>query len=355
MCVSLFCKGVFAMSKNDDIENKARSVLKGICKVCPICDARSCIGVVPGMGGKGSGIGFRRNRLALEKTLINMRTIHSVKQPNTDYDFFGINLAFPALGAPMCETTYNFLGRIDDYAFIYNQVVGALSAGTIAFTGDSAMPPLFEMGLQIYRDKAPGKAVPVIKPRKPEEIIERIKLAENYEAKAVGIDIDAAGFDSFNLAGQPVAPINAYNLRKIIASTSLPVIIKGVMTIDEALMAVDCGAAAIVVSNHGGRSMDSTPGSAEVLPEIADAIKGSARILLDGGIRSGEDILKALALGAEAVLIGRPVAIAATGGEINGVSSLLEDYREELNKAMLLTGCKNLDSITGKTIRRVNI
>lgn len=341
------------MKSKKDIIDQARSVLKGICKVCPICDARSCIGDVPGMGGKGSGLGFRRNRLALERTLINLRTLHNVKKPDTGYDFFGLSLSFPALGAPMCETTYNFLGRVDDYAFIYNQVVGALSADTIALTGDSAMPPLFTMGLQIYREKACGKAVPVIKPRKADEISKRIALAEEYEAVAVGVDVDAAGFDSFNRAGQPVAPISPYYLRKIIAGTILPVIIKGIMTVDEALRAVDCGAAAIVVSNHGGRSMDSTPGSAEVLPEIAMAVKGSAKILFDGGIRSGEDILKALALGAEAVLVGRPVAIAAVGGEADGVKNILDTYRLQLEKAMLLSGCRDLNSVNAKTIRTV--
>lgn len=116
------------------------------------------------------------------------------------------------------------------------------------------------------------------------------------------------------------------------------------MTADEAYQAAECGAAGLVISNHGGRTMDSTPGTAEVLPEIASAVKGSIRILIDGGFRSGDDILKALALGAEAVLIGRPVAIAAVGGGKKGVSILILQLHDEFRRSMLLTGssCNSL-------------
>jgi len=109
-----------------------------------------------------------------------------------------------------------------------------------------------------------------------------------------------------------------------------------------------------VVSNHGGRSLDFTPGSAEVLPEIVSAVRGKTRILLDGGIRSGEDVLKAVALGAEAVLVSRPVAIAAIGGESQSVAFLFQQYHRELITGMLLTGYTDLSGRNPGVIRRIN-
>ncbi len=334
-----------------EVHTQARKQLKGICRVCPVCDGRACISGVPGMGGRGSRIGFMRNKAALDEILLNLRTIHRTVTPNTEYDLFGVKLSMPVLGAPMCETTYNFLGNVDDYQFINAQVEGAESAGTLAFTGDSPDPPLYGMGLQAIREKAGGKGIPIIKPREPAEIIKRIKMAEKSGVTAVGIDIDAAGFENLNRADQPVAPLSVAQLEQITASTDLPVIVKGIMTADEAVKAVDCGAAGLVVSNHGGRALDSTPGTAEVLPEIASTVKGTIRIFLDGGIRSGEDVLKALALGAEAVLVGRPVAIAAIGGGSEGVRLLYQQLQDDLKRAMLLTGCADLSSVGPRVIR----
>lgn len=342
------------MKDIDEVFNKARYTMKGICKVCPVCDGRSCITGVPGMGGRGSRTGFRRNRAAFERVLLNLRTMHDAADPDTGYDFFGVKLSFPVMGAPMCETTYNFLGKVDDYKFIKAQVAGAEAAGTIAFTGDSPDPPLYGMGLQAIREEAGKKGVPIIKPREVHKIIERIRMAEGSGALAVGIDIDAAGFDNLNRAGQPVAPLSVDKLGRIVESTSLPLILKGIMTPDEAALAVECGAAGVVVSNHGGRALDFTPGTLEVLPEIASAVQGAIKIILDGGVRSGEDVLKAIALGAEAVLIGRPVAIAAVGDGEEGVGLYLKKIHNELVKAMLLTGCAGLSSISPQMIRRVD-
>ncbi len=335
------------------VHEQARERLKGICRVCPVCDGRSCISGVPGMGGRKSDRqGFRRNRAALEKVLLNLRTIHDAVNPDTIYELFGIKLSLPVMVAPMCETTYNYLGRIDDYEFIVSQVAGAEEAGTIAFTGDSPDPPLYEMGLKASREYAAGKGIPIIKPRETEEIIRRIKLAEKSGALAVGIDIDAAGFENFKKAGQPVRPLSPSDLHNITGNTNLPVILKGIMTVDEAVAAVDCGAAGLVVSNHGGRAVDSTPGTAEVLPEIVAAVKGVIRIFVDGGVRSGEDVLKMLALGAEAVLVGRPVAIAAVGGGAKGVNMLIRQFKDDLTRSMLLTGCSNLQLIGPYAVRR---
>lgn len=342
------------MTDLKDVHKQARHRLEGICRVCPVCDGRSCISAVPGMGGRGNRTGFIRNKAAFNKILLNLRTIHRAVNPDTGYDLFGLKLSMPVLGAPMCETTYNFLGNLDDYQFIVDQVEGAERAATLAFTGDSPDPPLYGMGLQAICEKAGGKGIPIIKPREPAEIIKRIKIAENSGVTAVGIDIDAAGFENLNRADQPVAPLSVKQLEYITASTTLPVILKGIMTADEAVKAAECGAAGLVVSNHGGRALDYTPGTVEVLPEIASAVKGALKIFIDGGIRCGEDVLKALALGAEAVLVGRPVAISAVGGGVEGVNLLYQQFHNELKRAMLLTGCANLSAIGPHVIRTVS-
>ncbi len=122
------------------------------------------------------------------------------------------------------------------------------------------------------------------------------------------------------------------------------------MTKEEALLAIEAGAKAIVVSNHGGRVLDHTQSTAKVLPEIAEAVKGKIMILVDGGIRSGVDVFKMLALGADAVLIGRPVIFGAYGGRREGVSLTLETMKNQLLQTMILTGAKDLASIDSSMI-----
>ncbi len=133
-------------------------------------------------------------------------------------------------------------------------------------------------------------------------------------------------------------------------ATKLPFIVKGVMTADEAEEAVKAGAAAIVVSNHGGRVLDFTPGAAEVLPDIATRVKGKAIIFADGGVRSGADVLKLLALVADAVLVGRPLIVAAFGGGREGVAMVLNQMKNELLQAMLLTGTADVKKVLASII-----
>jgi isopentenyl diphosphate isomerase/L-lactate dehydrogenase-like FMN-dependent dehydrogenase len=146
-------------------------------------------------------------------------------------------------------------------------------------------------------------------------------------------------------AGEPVGPKTVEAWQEIIAATDLPFILKGIMSLEDATAAIEAGAAAIVVSNHGGRVLDHTPGTADVLPEIAEAVGGDVPVLVDGGVRSGVDVLKMLALGAKAVLVGRPLAIAAMGGGTEGVAAVLNQYADQLCSAMILTGCASLDEI----------
>lgn len=128
--------------------------------------------------------------------------------------------------------------------------------------------------------------------------------------------------------------------------TRLPILVKGVVRADDARRAVDHGAAAIVVSNHGGRQLDASPPTAEALPRVVDAIGGAAEVLVDGGIRRGVDVLRALALGARAVLVGRPVLWGLAAGGRDGAAAALAILRRELDLAMALSGCPDVASIT---------
>jgi 4-hydroxymandelate oxidase len=126
----------------------------------------------------------------------------------------------------------------------------------------------------------------------------------------------------------------------------LPVVVKGVLAPEDAALAVDHGAAAVVVSNHGARQLDGVPAAITVLPRVVDAVAGRAEILLDGGVRRGTDVLKALALGARAVMVGRPVLWGLTLDGADGVAAVLEHIRAELDLAMALSGCSCISDVT---------
>jgi 4-hydroxymandelate oxidase len=127
--------------------------------------------------------------------------------------------------------------------------------------------------------------------------------------------------------------------------TSLPVLLKGITTAEDAKRAVDAGVAGIVVSNHGGRTLDTLPSTISMLPEIAAAVGGRLPLLFDGGIRRGSDVFKALALGANAVLIGRPYVYGLAVAGALGVSHVIHILRAELELTMALTGCRDLRDI----------
>jgi isopentenyl diphosphate isomerase/L-lactate dehydrogenase-like FMN-dependent dehydrogenase len=132
----------------------------------------------------------------------------------------------------------------------------------------------------------------------------------------------------------------------------LPVVIKGVQRADDAVRCLDAGAAAVVVSNHGARQLADAPPTADILAEIVDAIAGRAEVYVDGGIRRGPDVLKALALGARGVLIGRPSLWAVATGGAEGVAALLRWYKAELRRAMALCGAVTVDGIERSLVRR---
>jgi 4-hydroxymandelate oxidase len=141
------------------------------------------------------------------------------------------------------------------------------------------------------------------------------------------------------------------DLEWVAAESGLPIVLKGILTREDALLAVEHGAAAVWVSNHGGRQLDGVAAGLDALPEVVEAVEGRCEVYVDGGIRRGTDVLKALAIGAKAVLIGRPPLWGLGAFGQAGVSRVLEMLQTELALAMGLSGCPNLASINRSLIQ----
>ncbi|SNR77854.1 FMN-dependent dehydrogenase, includes L-lactate dehydrogenase and type II isopentenyl diphosphate isomerase [Humidesulfovibrio mexicanus] len=332
-----------------DVRKHARELMEGYCKVCPVCNGKACAGEVPGMGGLGTGSSFMNNVGALANLRFNMRLMHGAEQPDTATEVLGLKLAMPVLAAPIGGVSFNMGGKITEGDYLDAVLGGCVDKGVVGCTGDGVPPFIHETGFAAIQALG-GAGIPFIKPWEDKELFEKLDRAVATGAPVVGMDIDAAGLVTLRLMGRPVGPKPVEKLKDIIAHVNAKFIVKGVMTPDDAKRAVDAGAAGIVVSNHGGRVLDHTPGTAEVLPLVARAVKGQIAILADGGVRSGGDVLKMLALGADAVMIGRPVAIAAMGGLREGVGKYLDQLRGELLQAMILTGCNSVADVDARVL-----
>ena len=332
------------------IRAAARKSMKGHCRVCPVCNGVACSGEVPGMGGLGSGTSFRANIEALAAYRLEMRLLHEVTTPKTAVSLLGLTLDLPVLAAPIGGVSFNMGGALSEDDYIRSKLEGCRARGIIGCTGDGVPAFIHEAAFAAIR-ALDGQGIPFIKPWEDAELFIKLEAAVATGAPAVGMDIDAAGLVTLRQMGRPVSPKSPLQMKAIIERVPVPFILKGIMTADQARLAVDVGARAIVVSNHGGRVLDHAPGAAEVLPEIAAAVRGQIAILADGGIRSGIDILKMLALGADAVLIGRPFSIATMGGLVEGVTTYIDQLKSELQSAMVLTGCPDAGAVRPEILR----
>ena len=198
-----------------------------------------------------------------------------------------------------------------------------------------------------------GMGVPTIKPWNMDTIKEKLELAKEAGAYAVAMDIDAAGLPFLKNMIPPAGSKTVEEMAEIVRMAGVPFIVKGIMTVKGALKAKEAGASAIVVSNHGGRVLDQCPATAEVLEEIVEAVGESMKVFVDGGIRSGTDVFKALAIGADGVLICRPFVISVYGGGEDGVKAYIEKIGGELRDAMQMCGAYSLDEITKDMVRLV--
>ena len=222
-------------------------------------------------------------------------------------------------------------------------IKGCNQAGIAAFTGDGLHDEYFPGACNAIRDY--GFGIPTIKPWSKERVFERIDIAKAAGVKALCMDIDGSGLPFLKNTNPPSGSKSVSELREIIEYAGVPFIIKGIMTADGALKARDAGASGIVVSNHGGRVLDQTPATAWVLPSISDAVRNDMTVFVDGGIRTGLDVFKALALGAHAVLIGRPFAACIYGGGEEGIEAYVKQLSAELSDAMQMCGPRSLSEI----------
>ncbi len=335
----------------NEVKKVARENLNNSCRVCKACNGVVCSGEVPGMGGKGTGDSFKANFDALNNIKLNMRVIHDAKNPDISTELFGRKMDIPVFAAPVTGTTLNMGGKLTEEEYISSVIDGCVQAGIYPMVGDTAVDAFLMTNLEVLK-KYNGNGIVFIKPWENENIINKIKLVEKAGAFAVGVDIDACGLITLALHGKPVMPKGVEEIKELVSSTKLPFILKGIMTVDEAILAVEAGVDAIVVSNHGGRVLDQTPGTADVLEDIAKAVKGKVKILVDGGVRSGVDVLKMLALGADGALIGRPFVTASFGGKVEGVKTYIEELKSDLKSSMVLTGCKNIKDIDSRILYR---
>ncbi|MBT3388421.1 MAG: alpha-hydroxy-acid oxidizing protein [Desulfobacula sp.] len=342
----------------EQVRDIARKKLKGICAAYPSCDGsfdkicqREAYGKPIGLGGVGQGLSFRANSQALSDIQLNMSVLGDHFKPDTSCSFLGIDLDFPVLAASTAGAQkYN--DALDETMFCTSVLRGSKDAGTIGLRGDTWFyTPEDNPSLNAMK-ACQGYGIPIFKPRAQDVLKDLIEKAEKYGCKAVGVDLDGCGSTIMASHGQPVFKKSVKDIQELVNFTSLPFITKGIMLPDEAQKCADAGASVIAVSNHGGRVMDSTPGVATMLPLIREKLGDSITITADGGVRTGYDVLKMLALGADAVLLGRDIIRAAVGAGALGVQLHLEHIKKTLRKAMFMTGTKNVKMADSRILFR---
>ena len=323
----------------------ARPLVGDKCKACVTCDGRGCRNAIPGPGAKGLGDTAMRNYEAWRKVRVNMDTIYEGGAgADTSCELFGRTWSMPLFIAPVGDVNRHYGPTLDTITYNRMSIAAAKAEGVAAFTGDGVAFELFENSCEAIA-QAGGAGVPTVKPWSGDALESRLAKARACGSFAVAMDVDAAGLPFLKGLEPPAGPKSVEQLRQIASSLDVPFIVKGVMTPRGAEKAVEAGASAIVVSNHGGRVLDGCPATAEVLPAIARAVDGRAKVLVDGGIRSGLDVFRALALGADGVLVCRPFVVAAFGAGEKGIRTLLACFRAELADAMDMCGARTIADV----------
>lgn len=317
----------------------------GPCRACPVCNGRACGGTIPGPGAKGSGTVAVRNFDAWRNVRLNMDTIHENFEPDTSLTLFGRNFKYPFFAGPVGAMALHYGDKYNDLDYNNILVPACAAAGIAAFTGDGTNHKVME-GAAAAITACGGAGIPTVKPWDNATVARKIALARSSGCFAMAMDIDAAGLPFLKNLTPPAGSKTVDELKEIVKlMNGKPFILKGIMTVNGAKKALEAGASGIVVSNHGGRVLDQCPATAEVLPAIVDAVGGKMTILVDGGIRTGMDVFKALALGADAVLIGRPFVNMVYGGGAEGVQVYVDKLKAELADTMAMCGAHKLSDI----------
>lgn len=335
----------------DEVLKSARGNMGPYCKVCPVCNGAACKNQMPGPGAKGVGDNAVRNYQKWQEIRVNMDTIHENKPIDTSVELFGRTFKYPFFAGPVGAMTLHYGEKYDDLAYNNLLVDACAKGGIAAFTGDGTNAKVME-GATAAIKAAGGLGIPTVKPWNLETIREKMELVKASGSFAVAMDIDGAGLPFLKNLTPPAGSKTVDELREVAEMAGVPFIIKGIMTRRGALKAKDAGAAAIVVSNHGGRVLDQCPATAEVLEDIVEAVGGRMKILVDGGLRSGVDVFKALAMGADGVLLGRPFVTAVYGGAAEGVQCYIDKIGGELEDTMRMCGANTISDITRDMIFR---
>jgi len=326
-------------------------------------------------GGAGDELTLRENTAAWGHWRLRPRVLNDVREVSTSAGLLGGPVELPVLVAPVA---YQRMAHPDGEAAM---AAGAAEAGAVMCLSTlsttrpadvAAAAPQGRHWFQLYAFKDEGvtralmeeaidagfEAVVVTADAPPGGNRERDRrnrftlpkeLGTPSLTAAVGGDKALSIEETFALMNHALTWADVEDLA---SECSVPVLVKGVLTAEDAELALEHGAAGVVVSNHGGRQLDRSLATADALPEIADSIDGRGTLLVDGGIRRGVDVATALALGADAVLVGRPAlwGLAAAGSE--GVARVLELLREELELTLGLCGCTSVSQLTRGHVRR---
>lgn len=321
---------------------------------------------------------LRENIRAYRKWEIHYRVLVDVSRREMATDLLGIPVSMPILIAP---TAYQCLAHPDGELATARAAAEAGTIYTLSTLSTTSIEDVARVStgprwfqLYVHKDRdltrslvaraeaADYKAI-VLTVDTP-VLGRRIRDVHNGFGLPAGLVmanlVDAAGMNVLQsssalaryIASRHDASLTWKDVEWLRAMTRLPVLLKGIVRSDDALRAIDAGAAGIVVSNHGARQLDGAPATLDVLPRIVESVAGRVPVLVDGGIRWGTDVLKALALGARAVMIGRPVLWGLAVGGASGVRSVLEILREELSTAMALAGCSSLETIDRSLLER---
>lgn len=328
----------------------ARGKMGNYCKACPECNGRACKNQMPGPGAKGIGDTAIRNYDKWKEIRVQMDTLVEKRPIDTSLSLFGKNFQYPFFAGPVGAVNMHYGDSLNDVSYNDILVSSCAEFGIAAFTGDGMDSNVMVAATEAIK-KAGGLGIPTVKPWNVEMVREKMALVKDAGAFAAAMDIDAAGLPFLKNFNPPAGSKSVEELREIVEAAGVPFIVKGIMTVKGALKAKEAGAAAIVVSNHGGRVLDQCPATAEVLEEIAKAVDGSMKIFVDGGIRSGTDVFKALALGADAVIIARPFVTAVYGGGREGVEVYIQKIGSELADTMAMCGVSSLSEITRDCVR----
>ena len=329
---------------------QAKTCMGPYCKACDICNGRVCKNQMPGPGAKGVGDTATRNYEKWQEIRVNMDTICENNAVDTSLELFGKTFKYPIFAGPVGAVKLHYGDKYNDMEYNDILVSACADAGIAAFTGDGT-----DGNVMIAATKAiancGGDGVPTVKPWDVNTLKEKFALVREANPFAVAMDIDAAGLPFLQNLTPPAGSKTVEELKEIIKEAGVPFIIKGIMTPQAALKAKEAGAAAIVVSNHGGRVLDQCAATAEVLADIVKVVDGSMKIFVDGGIRSGTDVFKALAIGADAVILARPYVTAVYGGGAEGVKVYTDKIGAELADTMKMCGALSLDEITADMVR----